>query len=223
MITELDLLCCIVKRKGIRMEKRRVIGLILVLTILIVSAGCSQDTSDPVLEVAIEMAYADFSLMKLAISGSEYIEMTEKHLINPEMYYQKTVFGFDGVMYNANTIKEFDEQEIASAKEALIKVSKELEASSPEEMESIFVSEVIDDINFSFKYVIARIEGDIWGRKAYFFKKYTFVEDDDKWRVLTAKDYIDFIEEPRDPNMMKLYLEYDGKLIEYSREIELAE
>ena len=209
MITELDLLCCIVKRKGIRMEKRRVIGLILVLTILIVSAGCSQDTSDPVLEVAIEMAYADFSLMKLAISGSEYIEMTEKHLINPEMYYQKTVFGFDGVMYNANTIKEFDEQEIASAKEALIKVSKELEASSPEEMESIFVS--------------VRIEGDIWGRKAYFFKKYTFVEDDDKWRVLTAKDYIDFIEEPRDPNMMKLYLEYDGKLIEYSREIELAE
>jgi hypothetical protein len=205
------------------MRKRRVVGLILVLTILIISAGCTIETADPVLEAAMEMAYADFSLMKLAISGSDYIEMTEKHLIKPEIYYQETVFGIDGVMYDVNDIKEFSEEELASFKESLYEMAKEYELGDLELTKSVLVSEVIDDINFSFKHVIARGENVFQGKESYIFKKYTFAEDGDKWRVLTVKDYSDYIEEPRDPRTMKRYLEYDGKPIEYSREIELAE
>jgi hypothetical protein len=204
------------------MRKRRVMGLILVLTILIISTGCNQETEDPVLEAAVEMAYADFSWMKLAISGSEYIEMTEKHLIKPEIHYQEMVFGIDGVMYGVDDIKEFDEEELANLRESFYEMVKEYELGDLESMQSFFVSEVIDDANFSFKYVIARMEGIILGEKSYYFKKYTFKEDGDKWRVLTAKKYVDFIEEPRDPKMMQQYLEYNGKPIEYSREIELA-
>ncbi len=205
------------------MRKRRVIGWILVLTILIISAGCTQETSDPVLEAAIEMAYADFSMMKLAVSGSEYIEMTEKHFINPEAHYQELVFGIDGVIYGVNEIKQLSEEELADLKESFYEVTKENGIVDPESMQSFFVSEVINDTSFSFKYVIARWEGIILGKKAYLFWKYTFKEDGDKWRVLTAIKYVDFIEEPRDPKMMQRFLEYDGKPIEYSREIKLVE
>ncbi|MEA3423641.1 MAG: hypothetical protein U9Q80_07610 [Bacillota bacterium] len=205
------------------MRKRRVVGVIMVLTILIISAGCMQDTYDPVMETALDMAYADFSLRKLGISVSEYIEITERHLINPERYYEEPVFGLDGVMYDVNDIRRLNEEELTNLKEYLYKSAEEAELADLQLMKSVLVSEVIDDINFSFKHVIVRGENVLLGKESYVFRKYTFKQDDDKWRILTVMEYVDFIEEPRMPDMMQRYLEYDGKTIEYPMEIKLAE
>lgn len=205
------------------MRNQKAICLILVLIILIISAGCVQETTDSALAIALEVAYADFSLMKLTINGSEYTEITAGKLINPQRYYQETIFGVDGVTYDVNAIKQLNEEEFSNLKENLYISVKESELADIELTKSVFASEIFDDTDFSFKYVFVRGENITLGKETYFFRKYTLKENGDKWQVLTFSEYVDFIEEPRTPDTMQRYLEYDGNKITYSREIELAE
>ena len=211
------------------MKKNKVTGILLIFVIIIFFCGYVQisnkqkapDSIDSVLKAAIDMAYADFSLSTLRISGSEYVSITEKYLIDSDNYYSETVFCIDGVEYNVFDIKVLNEEEYTIFKESAIEMLKEFGFENIEELDNAYISNVIDDVNFSFKHVYTRITTELHGKEAYSFKKYTFSEKDDQWKIITINSYLDFVDDPKAPKTMKKYLVYDGKEIEYSNEIQL--
>jgi hypothetical protein len=180
------------------------------------------ESVDPVLEAALDMANANFSLLTLRINGSEYVSMTEKHLINPDKYYHETVFAMNGVEYDVFDIKDMNEEEYRIFKESAKDMLKELGFENIEDLKSVWVSNVIDDVNFSFKHVFARATTKMNGKDSYLFKKYTFSKEDDQWKILTINTYLDYIDNPRVERNMNRYLMYDESEIEYINEIKLS-
>ncbi|MEA3422741.1 MAG: hypothetical protein U9Q80_02895 [Bacillota bacterium] len=216
---------------GVIYEKVNKSGIILILALIALICGCSHNSTtqeasgpiDPILEAALDMTFADYSLSTLRISGSEYISITEEYLIDSDTWYSEPFFGFEGTEYTVFDIKEMTENEYAAFKKSIKKTAEELEYQNFEEIDTAWTSNVIDDVEFSFKYVFARIETKLNKKDAYYFKKYTFSKVDDQWKILVINSYLDYIDTPRDERSMNKYLFYDNLEIKYINEVQLNE
>lgn len=199
--------------------------LIVVLTVCMVFTLCSiktsEDNTDELVKAVMQIEIYDYKLNNFKTTYDDYKKNTQAFMFTGYNKDDETIFADDGKAYKG---KDLAGMPLNKLKELGNKLSLEIYGTTEVKSDTTSISGVYynKDDSAQFKYVFTKQNRKIADEDMTVYKKYSFLKDDDKWKVFCINEAATF------KNLRELqqrdidaYTTYDNKPVKYVQTIDL--